>query len=503
MCIAGLDVGTTGVRAVVFTEKGDVISSSYQEYPLIHTEAGIAELDPSKVWKAAEEVLRDVFLRAPKKVKALSISSFGGAVFPISKDGTPLYNAILAFDNRSVAEEREILDTVGEEKFFEITGTQVRWGPLGKILWLRRHKTKEIKDTWKFVGFEDYILFKFGFQPVISYSLASWFGLDRENKEWSEKVLCSVGIRADQLSKPVPAGEVLGKLAPRVAKEVGAPGGMTMVTGAHDIVCALLGAGVWLSTPHLAVDSTGTWETIAIATNEPITTTRAAQSGIASYPIGIDDGYITLATLPTAGSILRWFRDEFESEKVERATAEGKDVYDLLFESVDFSGGHALVLPHFSGSGSPYMDSNSKGAILGLSLGSHREDVFQAIVEGVTHEVSVIKEELESLTGTFIETLRVVGGGSRSRKWCQLKSDIFEKPVETLQVYEASALGAAILAANAIKVYQTIPEAIGGMVKPWKNFYPDPVVSKVYKRQHEVYKRVYRALAEINHALDP
>lgn len=503
MCIAGLDVGTTGVRAVVFTEKGDVISSSYQEYPLIHTKAGIAELDPSKVWKAAEEVLRDVFLRTPKKVKALSISSFGGAVFPISKEGTPLYNAILAFDNRSVAAEREILDTVGEEKFFEITGTQIRWGPLGKILWLKRHKTKEIKNTWKFIGFEDYILFKFGFQPVISYSLASWFGLDRENKEWSEKVLCSVGIRADQLSKPVPAGEVLGKLGLKAAKEIGAPSNLRIVTGAHDIVCSLLGAGVWLSTPHLAVDSTGTWETIALPTNEPVTTAQATRDGISSYPSAINDEYITLATLPTAGSILRWFRDEFESKKTGRAKAEGRDVYDLLFESVDFSGGRALVLPHFAGSGSPWMDPNSKGAILGLSLGTHRKDMFQAIVEGITHEISIIMARLESLTGILIEKLRVIGGGARSQKWCQLKSDIFEKPVETLQVYEASALGAAILAANAIRVYQTIPEAIGGMVKPWKNFYPDPVVSKVYKRQHEVYKRVYRALAEINHALDP
>lgn len=503
MCIAGLDIGTTGVRAVVFSEKGDVISLSYQEYPLIRSVNGTAELDPSVVWSAAQRVLKEAFSQTKQKVEALSISSFGGAAFPISKEGTPLHRAILAFDSRAIAEEREILNEVGEGNFFEITGTQMRWGPLGKILWLKREAPQAAEKTWKFVGFEDYILLKLGFQPVINYSLASWFGLDIKTKKWSEGLLSTIGIKAKQLAQPVAAGEVLGKLDPRVAKEIGASSGLTMVTGAHDIVCALLGAGVWLSTPHLAVDSTGTWETIAIATNEPIITTRAAQSGIASYPTAINDGYITLATLPTAGSVLRWFRDEFESGKVERGKAEGKDVYDLLFESVDFSGGRMLVLPHFSGSGSPYMDSNSKGAILGLSLGTHRKDVFQAIVEGVTHEVSIIKEELEGLTGTPIERLRVIGGGARSQKWCQLKADIFGKPVETLQDHEASALGAAILAAKAVGIYQTIPEAIAGMVRFRKRFYPNPVVSTIYKKQHEIYKHLYQALAEINHALDP
>ena len=174
------------------------------------------------------------------------------------------------------------------------------------------------------------------------------------------------------------------------------------------------------------------------------------------------------------------------------------DVYDVMFAPLTFEGGTAFSIPYFAGSA---IDPLAKGAFLGLTLGSTRQQMLQSAVEGITHEMKVLVDRLEELSDTPVEVLRAFGGPTKSPKWLQLKADISGKKVEVVQVEEASALGAAILAGVATGIYTSYDEALGAIVKIKAVYLPRPEIHRVYQRQHEIYKQLVAALTPVNQSL--
>ena len=169
-----------------------------------------------------------------------------------------------------------------------------------------------------------------------------------------------------------------------------------------------------------------------------------------------------------------------------------------MFAPLKFDGGTIMAVPYFAGSSG---DSYAKGAFLGLTLGTSRQQMLQSIVEGVTHEMKVMVDRLEELSDTPVDVIRAFGGPTKSPKWLQLKADINGKKVEALQVEEASALGAAILAGVATGVYDSYEQAIKATIKIKATYQPRPEIHQIYKRQHEIYKQVVKALKPVNKEL--
>ena len=168
MSLLGLDVGTTGCKAIVFDLDGNVLDSGYREYPLIHPNPGWAEIDPNILWGSVKTVTREAVLAAKAKnqVKALSISAQGEAVVPVAKNGDPLYNFSVSFDSRTLPQCRWWNETLGKERIFQITGMPLHpMHTINKVIWFRENTPDIYKNTWKFLCVEDFVLFKLGQKP--------------------------------------------------------------------------------------------------------------------------------------------------------------------------------------------------------------------------------------------------------------------------------------------------------------------------------------------------
>jgi xylulokinase len=202
----------------------------------------------------------------------------------------------------------------------------------------------------------------------------------------------------------------------------------------------------------------------------------------------------------SGGLALQWFRDGLCEPQVEQAARDGSDAYDLMLSGADAGPSGLLVLPHFSGAGTPTFDTASRGAILGLTFATTRAHLALAIIEGLTYELRLNLDLLRE-GGVAIDVLRAIGGGARSVRWLQLKADVTGIPVVTPQVTEAAALGAALLAGAGAGLFASVPEAAQRFLRLTRTYTPDPARHADYTRQYELYREVYPAVSPITHKL--
>ena len=501
MALLGVDIGTTGTRAVLFGETGEIITSSYQEYPLFYPQPGWGELDAEIVWTALRKTVRDVANQHRTQIKAMSLSCMSNNIVPVRRDGSAIRNGILAFDNRATEEAQIILDTIGELPYFKIRGGRPRQvSGLSKILWLKKNEPDTFRQTWKFMTFADFIRTRLGFPAVIDYATAaSTLPYDIRKQDYSDTLLQECGLNREMFSEPVPADAVLGEIGLEARTELNLPKGVKFVTGGYDTHCAILGAGVTLATPQIMADIAGTFERVACVKTKPALTKFAMENDINSNCSIIKDSYIVSTALASSGSIVRWFRDELAGEERLTAQEEGASAYNKMFVPLNFDGGTIMAMPYFAGSAG---DTQAKGAFLGLTLGTSRQEMLQGVVEGITHEMTELVDRLERLSDTPIDVIRAFGGPAKSSKWLQLKADISGKKVESVQIEEASALGAAILAGVATGVYDSYEQAVNTTVKIKKTYRPRPEIYRIYQRQHEIYNQLIQSLKPVNKALN-
>ena len=500
MALLGVDIGTTGTRAVLFAETGEIIASSYQEYPLFYPQPGWGELDAEIIWTAFRKTVRDVANQHRTQIKALSLSCMSNNIVPVRRDGTAMRNGILAFDNRATEEAQIILDTIGELPYFKIRGGRPRpVSGLCKIMWLKKNEPDIFRQTWKFMTFADFIRTRLGFPAVIDYATAaSSLPFDIRKRAYSETLLKEFGLKREMFSEPVPADTVLGEIGLEVRTELNLPKGVKLVTGGYDTHCGILGAGITRTTLQIMADIAGTFERVACVKTKPVLTKQALENDINSNCYIIEDSYIISTALASSGSIVRWFRDELASETISSAREDGTNVYDRMFAPLNFDGGTMMTVPYFAGSAG---DSQAKGAFLGLTLNTSRQEILQGIIEGITHEMTELVDRLEKSGDSPIDVIRSFGGPAKSSKWLQLKADISGKNVESLQVEEASAMGAAILAGVATGVYDFYEEAVNTTVKIKTTCRPRPEIYQIYQRQHKIYKQLIESLRPVNREL--
>ncbi|MGI6705965.1 MAG: FGGY-family carbohydrate kinase [Clostridia bacterium] len=497
MSLLGIDIGTSGCKATIVDKEGNVKGQAYREYSLLSPQAGWQELDPRLVWNSVKEVIRHSLAEYHGDgIKAISVSSFGEAVIPIDCQGNVLGNSIIYIDPRGQEEARALEEGLGWEKILGITGVLVHpMYSIGKIMWLKAHRPDVYNHTWKFLLYADFILFKLGAKPHTDYSLAArTMAFDIIQKNWSWEILEWAGIEADKFGEPVQAGTVVGEIAKDIGEELGLPKGVLLVAGGHDQPCAALGAGAIQK--GLAVDGLGTTECITPAFDQPILSDSMARNSFACVPHVIRDTYVTYAFTFTAGSMLKWFRDHFGTPYREEARKSNTNVYDLMIQKAAQRPTDIFVLPHFAGAATPYMDTEARGAIVGLHIDTTAEDIIMAILEGITFEIMVNVEKLEE-AGIRIGELRAVGGLARSATFLQLKADMMGRKITTLHISEAGTLGVAILAGTAAGVYRSIEDAVDKLVRVKKTFYPDEKLHRIYMEKFQTYKRIYPAVKDI------
>jgi len=433
-------------------------------------------------------------------VKSVGFSVLGAGIIPIDKNLNPVYNCITALDNRSVKQVRELEKKFGRNELYHETGMPSHpFCVINKLVWFKEEMPEVFDKTWKFLNLEQYIRLKWGIEPYIDYSLGSCtMALSIKEGKWSKKILDFAGINQDLLPKVCNSSQVIGSISKRISDDTGLPEGAKVVAGGHDQVCGTLGAGVLDA--GMALDSTGTVEAIVPVSNKPILTKKMLDSGVLWEFHTIPGIFMGIAVNFTAGSVLRWFRDNFCENEISKAHEQNLNVYDLILPKEDWLPSNILVLPHFSGSVSPWNDPESKGIIAGLTLNTSKTEIAKSIIDGITYEARQNMEIFEN-SGIGIKEIRAIGGACNDKKWLQLKADVMGKVISVPDVTEASSLGAAILAGYGIGLYKTIKETAGNMIKVNEVYYPDSKNKDLYEEKYSLYKKMYPLLKDFLHEL--
>jgi xylulokinase len=499
--LIGLDIGTTGCKAAVFDAAGNLLVQAGREYAIDIPRPGWAEQDAERVWRLAQDALRQAIAAVRgEDIVALGLSVQGEAVMPVDAAGRTLRPAILGMDTRTSQENRWLVERFGAEHLFRRTGLPVHTiNTLPKLLWLKRHEPDLWVRAQRFLLYEDFIIQKMTGQAAISRCLASRTQLyDLQADGWSEEILQALELDPARLADVRPSGTTVAAMRRDLAEQLGLPRPPLVVTGGHDQACGALGVG--LTRPGLAMVSTGTAEVVEVALGAPALSDALYQGNISCYAHVVPGLYLAMTLNHSGGLLLRWFRDTFGQEELRDAVERGCDAYDLLLADAPAEPTELFVLPHFAGSGTPTFDTASKGAIVGLTFATRKVDVAKAILEGLTFELKVNLDLLRE-GGVTIDELRAIGGGARSTLWLGLKADITGIPVVAPRVTEAACWGAALLAGMGAGVYADVAQAAEATVRLERRFAPDPERVCRYGERYALYRELYPALADLSHRM--
>lgn len=497
MSLLGIDVGTTGCKAVVFAEDGRQLASAYREYDLRRPRPGWAELDAVEVWGKIKDTIRQVAHQTAQSsadpVSALSVSSMGEAMVPVSRDRQILGPAINPnFDLRGEVYLEALSRTLDDGRLYRINGNTLG-NPysLTRLKWIAENQPELYRKTFCFMLWGGLVLSMLGAEPCADYTLANrtlLFDLDR--RDWSDELLAWAGLERAKLPRAVPSGTVVGRMPPDIATDLGLPPGVALVAGAHDQCANAVGCGA--VEPGCAVYGMGTFFCITPVFERRRAPEAMIARGLNTEHHAVPGLYVTFI-YNQGGALLKWFRDTFAAVEHRQAQASGSDVYAALIAEMPPRPSSVLALPHFAPTGPPEFIADSSGVLVGLHLDTTRGDILKGLLEGATFYLKACVDALPE-TGIRIADFRAVGGGSKSEAWIQLSADIFGLPFVRPTVTEAGALGAAIIAGVGSGVFDSYRSGVAAMVMPERVFEPDPLRHDQYRERFEKYRALWPLL---------
>lgn len=438
----GVDVGTSGVKAILVAEDGGVAASATAPLSLDTPQPGWAEQDPEAWWTAARAAIRDVLAqRAGSRVAAVGISGQMHSSVFLDKSAAVIRPALLWCDGRTTAECREIVTRAGGEAQLRdwVCNPALEGFTLPKVLWLRNHEPAAFKRLAIVLLAKDFVRLRLTGTVATEPSDASGTLLfDPARLRWSPEMLKAVELEASLLPTVGGSSEVLGRVTKDAAGLTGLVAGTPVVGGGADNACGA--AGVGAITPGEAVSSWGTSGTVLAPTAEPRVDPQLRAHTFCHVAPGV---WYVMGVVLSAGGAFAWFRDQCarelpEDERDERLVAEAAMI-PAGADGVTF-------LPYLQGERTPHRDASLRAAFTGLSLAHSRAHMTRAVLEGVCF---ALRDSLEILTelGLAPAFLLLTGGGAKSAFIRQLQADIFGLPVTTVNREEGGAYGAALLAA--------------------------------------------------------
>ena len=500
--LLGLDIGTTGCKAILFDSDGTLLAKASREYIVDIPQPQWAEQDLDGVWQMAQQAICEVLSTAQvKDVDAIGLSVHGEAVTPVDGSGRALRPTILGMDTRTTPQNVLLQERFGAEYLFQHTGMPIHTvNTLPKLLWLKEHEPEIWKKASKFLLVEDYLIMKMTGQAVTSLCLASRTQMcELNNGMWSQEILQFLELDGSRLATINLSGTPAGELSAELTANFGLSHRPIVVNGGHDQACGALGVG--LTCAGLAEVSTGTAEVVEVALQSPVVSQPLFEGNISVYHHVVPGLFLAMTLNHSGGMSLRWFRDGFCEPQVYLSAQSNTDAYDMMLAGSNPGPTGLYVMPHFAGSGTPTFDTASKAAILGLTFATNRSDIAKAILEGLTYELRLNLDLLKS-GGVAIDSLRAIGGGAKSSLWLQLKADITGIPVYRPQITEAAAWGAALLAGYGAGVFKDIAKAADAHIVLEECFEPNQQNMEKFQKGFEIYKQIYPSLAPLLHQMD-
>ena len=493
----GMDVGTSGTKALAIDESGAVVASALVEYPLLSPKPNWAEQDPADWKRAAIEALRQL-AHAPgvnaDEVKGLGLTGqMHGSVF-LDADNQVLRNAILWCDQRTAQQCDDITAKVGAEKLIEMVCNPALTGfTAPKILWLRDNEPAVYEKVARVLLPKDYIRFELTGEFATDVADASGTLLfDVKNRSWHTELLSILDIPADFMPRAYEGPEVTGTLTAEAAEATGLPAGIPVIAGGGDqaaggVGCGIVRGGVISST----VGTSG----VVFAFADDVGTDP--QGRVHTFCHSVPGKWHVMGVMLSAGGSLRWFRDALCQNEKAVAAETGADPYEYITaaaEGVPLGAEGLVFLPYLTGERTPHKDPFAKGAFIGLSLRHTRAHMARAVLEGVAFGMRDSLEIIREM-GVPIAQVRASGGGAKSAFWRQMQADVNHAPLVTINVDEGPAYGAALLATVGTGMYGSIEEACDATIRVVDTCEPDPARSAQYDPWFAEYQRAYQALA--------
>jgi xylulokinase len=493
------DLGTTGNKASLYDAEGRVLASSFYAYRTEYPKVNWVEQNPEDWWEAVCVSTNRLISQARISAKDIACVAFSGQMMGcvvVDDQANPLRNAIIWADQRGVEEADYLIERVGRDATYRITGHRASPSySVAKIMWVRNHQSEVFAQAHKFIHAKDFIVARLTGNFVTDYSDASGMNLyDLKTKDWSDSILDAVELDRDQLPELHASTDVVGEVVKRVAEEVGLAPGTPVVIGGGDGSCAAVGAGVVREGSAYNYVGSSSW--IGIATSEPIL--DPAQRTF-TWAHLVPDMFSPTGTMQAAGGSYQWLRDVFCVPEKQSAAELNLSPYELMNLQAEQSppgANNLLYLPYLLGERSPRWNPKARGAYFGLTMQHNRADVIRATLEGITLNLRVILEAFQE-QGAQVEAMRVIGGGARGRVWRQIMADIYGIPVvRPALLEEATSMGAALAGGIAVGIFPdfSVAEALTPVVD---SVSPNPELQGRYERIYEVFNRCYEAFVPL------
>lgn len=495
MKIAGLDIGTTGCKCTVFDENGKYLGKAYRDYPSTRGIGG-HEINVAVIMEAVYSAVREMAEAYPD-IAGIGVTSFGETFVLTDVEGTPLHTAMLYTDPRGAEECAELTEKLGARHIAAVTGLRPHeMYSIAKMMWIRRNRPEIYAQAKHAFLMASYVVFHLTGENVIDYSLASrTMAFDIIKLDWSEEMFAAAEIDRGLMPKVVPTGTKAGSLTETAAEKTGLKRDTAVVIISHDQVAAAVGAGAFNG--DTAVDGAGTVECLTPVYDTLPEVDAMFDGYFSAVPYVIPGSYVAYAFQYTGGALIQWCTDTLAAKEKEEAAKRGISVNEYL--EAEYAGNHGrepsglLVLPHFAGAATPYMDTGSKGAILGLTSDTSLPEIYYACLEGVAYELYLNYSRLER-SGIHFTRLNATGGGAHSGVWMQMKADMLNLPITALKTVDAGTVGSAMLTGIATGLFRDLQDAAAKMVEETVTYTPDETIHKKYMANYARYEKIYDAV---------
>ena len=491
MYVLGIDVGTGGTRALIIDGRGRLVSSATEEHqPFASPQIGWAEQHPEDWWRATCIAVRKAIASANLSAEEIACVGFSGQMHGavmLDEKGSVVRPALIWCDVRTEKQCRDLTAKIGQERLIQLTCNPALANfTLTKLLWVRENEPA----NWKRVRYvmlpKDYVRFRLTGERATDMADASGtLLLDVAHRRWSREMSQAAEIDERLLPSLHESPAVCGKISGKDAAESGLRAGTPVVAGAGDQAAGATGMGIVSAG---AVSATiGTSGVVFAATDRPALDPHGR---VHTFCHAIPGRWHVMGVTQAAGLSLRWFRDTFATD-----SSGAHESYDqLTAEAARIPAGSDGLLwtPYLMGERTPHLDSNARGALVGLTASHTRAHVVRAILEGVAF----------SLRDTFtlfhemnvpVTSIRLGGGGARSPLWRQIQADVYGHAVEIVEAEEGAAYGAALLAGVGAGLWPTVDAACASTVRVATRVNPQPAVVATLNAAYSAFRQIYPA----------
>jgi len=495
--LLGIDISTTGAKALLITERGEVVASAITEYQLATPRPLWSEQSPEDWWAGACASVRAVLAQAGAsgdEIAGVGLTGQMHGLVLLDRRGKPLRPAILWNDQRTADQCLEISRRVGGlEKLLELTGNAVIPGfTAPKILWVRQNEPEVYRLVERVLLPKDYVRYRLTGEYATDVSDASGTSLlDVANRRWSSPVLNALDIPPAWMPFCHESPEVSGRVSESGADATGLRVGTPVVAGCGDQAAQAVGSGV---TESGIISVTSGTSGVVFAQSDSFV--YHPHGRLHAFCHAVPGRWHLMGVMLAAGGSLRWLRDALGEPERSMAALLGCDPYDLLTSEAARApvGSDGLVfLPYLTGERTPYPDPDARGAFVGLTVRHRKSHLVRSVLEGVSFGLRDALELIKEL-GVPIDQVRVSGGGAKSPLWRQIQADVFGTELVLVNVTEGAAYGAALLAGVGAGSFASVEQAVGSTVRVTDLTLPDPGRVESYRNLYRIYRSLYPSL---------